>query len=99
MEKEERLSAFQELMYKIGNRLNKEDMNNIEVFEVVPQEHREKGGMKLLEYLQKQGKCFVWRTSQLREMLRKYGRCDLADAVKEYQRKFPDLPGNIKGRG
>ena len=53
--------------------------------------------MKLLEYLQRQGKCFVWRTSQLRAVLRECGRHDLANDVKEYQRKFPDLPGMKRG--
>ena len=32
LSRNERLAAFKELIYKIGNRLNKEDMNNMKLY-------------------------------------------------------------------
>lgn len=98
MEKDEdfrqRRIAFAVLLKELAMRLSKENIDIIEVSECVPQLYREKGGMKLLEYLQHQGKFSLWRTAKLREILRNCDRHDLANVnVRNYQKRFPDLPG------
>ena len=93
MEQEERQrqAAFRALIRDVGKQLGKPDRDSIEVYEKVPEGDREKGGIKLLEHLQKNGKFSLWRTGPLREILRNCDRFDLADGpVKEYQLQFTD---------
>ena len=84
--------AFDNMVREVAKKLGKMDMDGIEVAEEVPDNSREKGGSKLLEYLQRQGKFSLWRTSGLRQILRDCERYDLAEnEVKNYQLRFPDL--------
>ena len=87
----ERQASFRELLRNVGKQLGKADTASIEVFENVPDDERDKGGFKLLEYLQKRGRFTLWKTEPLRDILRNCDRHDLAnDHVKNYQMKFSD---------
>ena len=86
-----RKAAFQVLLRDVGKQLGKHDTDEIEVLEGVPQDKREKGGIKLLEHLQRKGRFSLWKTQPLREILRNCHRYDLADdLVKNYQLQFVD---------
>lgn len=92
-------NAFDELLQELGSQLSKTNLDSLEVLERVPEDMREKGGIKLLEYFRNQGRFSLWRTASLHDILRKCGRYDLAQVVKDrYQTKFPDLKGK-KGGG
>ena len=69
-----RKAAFETLVREISKKLSKSDMDGIEVSEGGS---REKGGRKLLEYLQRKGKFSLWRTSRLRQILKECERYDL----------------------
>ena len=92
MEQEgERQAAFRALLRDVGKQLSKPDTDSIEVYENVPEGDREKGGIKLLEYLQKKGRFSLWKTEPFREILRNCDRFDLADGmVKDFQIQFVD---------
>ena len=91
---EGRRKAFNALVQEVGTQLARADVDSLEVSERVPEASREKGGVKLLEQLWKQGKFSLWRTAGLCDILRKCGRCDLAEHVSSvYQSSFPDLAG------
>lgn len=86
-----RTAAFQTLLRDVGEQLGKQNADDIEFFEGIPQDERGKGGIKLLEYLRNRGRFTQWKIEPLREILRKCNRCDLADTlVKKYQLNFVD---------
>lgn len=94
-----RRNVFDELLQELGSQLSKANLDSLEVLERVPEDMREKGGIKLLEYFRNQGRFSLWRTASLHDILRRCGRYDLAEVVKDrYQTKFPDLKGK-KGGG
>ena len=95
---EGRRDAFDDLLQELGSQLSKSNLDTLEVLERVPEDLREKGGIKLLEYFRNQGKFSLWRTATLHSILSKCGRYDLAEVVKDsYQSSFPDLAGKKRG--
>ena len=95
---EGRRDAFDDLLQELGSQLFKSNLDTLEVLERVPEDLREKGGIKLLEYFRNQGKFSLWRTATLHNILSKCGRYDLAEVVKDnYQSSFPDLAGKKRG--
>ena len=95
-----RRDAFDDLLQELGSQLSKTNLDSLEVLERVPEDLREKGGIKLLEYFRNQGRFTLWRTASLHDILRKCGRYDLAEVVKDrFQRNYPDLAGRKKRGG
>ena len=83
--------AFQALLRDVGQQLGKSDTETIELFEEVPVDERGKGGIRLLEHLQRKGSFSLWKIQPLRKILRECNRCDIADnLVKSYQLQYED---------
>ena len=83
--------AFQALLRDVGQQLGKSDTETIELFEEVPVDERGKGGIRLLEHLQRKGRFSLWKIQPLREVLRECNRCDIADnLVKSHQLQYED---------
>ena len=95
----ERRTEFGRLLVYISERLDENEVRQIQYFGDLPQSDARKGGFAVLIDLEKHGAFSPWKTERLIELLQEVKRHDLANYVKEvYQTTYPDV-GEREGTG
>ena len=87
----DRDDAFKDLLIEISQKMDNDNVNQL-AFRVGCNLPGTTPALEVLKELRKQGIISLRSCANLKALLRKISRCDLADLVVEYMEKYPDPP-------